>query len=313
MAERKTPFDSLPSIPFGKRPKVLVVGNGLNLSFKGAKKTDSIIRSEWKKHHGSNLPIRGDIYNPHPIWSLPFPLQVVVATNNHVQSCMSELAESFKKLDVTIEQRKLIDTILNVGFDAILSTNYSLEFEKSTIQNYTERKVYNRYKTISKQTTNQEQFGIYQCTELDDNNRTLLWHIHGTALRKESLVMGQLYYGKLLSEIIARSNEVNSKYRASLRYQSQFSPLSWIDYFLISDVYILGFKLDFSESDIWWLLDYKNRVFPETKVFFYDHSVNDEMKLMFDCYNIDTPDIMFNEYEKMNYVNYYKRICASIK
>ena len=37
--------------------------------------------------------------------------------------------------------------------------------------------------------------------------------------------------------------------------ESLENPISWVDLFLTRNVHILGFGLDFSELDIWWLLD----------------------------------------------------------
>ena len=42
----KKDFYTLPEIQYGKHPKVLLVGNGVNLPFDGAKKTDDIIKQE---------------------------------------------------------------------------------------------------------------------------------------------------------------------------------------------------------------------------------------------------------------------------
>ena len=312
MRERRTPYDTLPEIPFGTRPKVLFVGNGINLSFSGATKTDSVLRDEWKNSYNEELPERNEDNSSHRIWSVPFPLQVVAATKDHVQGSMTRLSFMFENADVESAQRTFINEILDTGFDAVLSTNYSLEFEKSTIDGYSKHKVYSRYKTTKKQTSQQKQFGIYQCTELNDSNHSLLWHVHGTSLRKNSMVMGQLYYGKLLVEVTKRANEVNSWYRYSLKHHSSFVPKSWIDYFLIGDVHIFGFKLDFSEIDIWWLLSYKKSAFPQSKTFFYDSSIDDEKRILLKCYEVELPTIAFDESKENRYIDYYKKICASI-
>ncbi len=304
MRERKTPYDELPAIPSGMKPKVLLIGNGTNKSFVNVINTDDIIQDEWNRNYGSVLPSRQNDPN-HPIWELPLPLQVVAATQDHVQGCMSKLADRFKSMNVTDEQKPFINTILDTGFDAILTTNYSLEFEKSTFGDYSAP---SHYKTTNKW---QERFGIYQCTELADKHKTLLWHIHGTALRKQSLVMGQLYYGKLVSEIIRRSESVLRNYN---RHKgSPFSPKSWIDYFLLSDLYIFGFALDVSESDIWWLLSYKKDKFPNTETVFYGHDIEEKKQLLLDSYKVRTPFIQFNKAEEMPYIKFYERICDSLK
>ena len=53
----KKATSNLPEIPYGKRPKVLLVGNGINLSFDGATDTDDIIKAEWKTIMGQSYLI----------------------------------------------------------------------------------------------------------------------------------------------------------------------------------------------------------------------------------------------------------------
>ena len=302
-------YDLLPEIPYGTRPRILLVGNGTTLSFSGSTNTDSIIKDEWINSYNEELPDRKDTGNPHVIWTIPFPLQVVAATNDHVQSCMSKLACSFNELEITEDQKDFILEVLNTRFDSVLTTNYSLEFEKSTISKYTKHKTYSRYKVTQEQTTQQKLFGIYQCTKLDDDNQSLLWHIHGTALRKQSMIIGQYYYGKLMSEVTARANTVNKSYKTANEKKVPFRPLSWIDYFLIGDVYILGLSLDFSETGLWWLLSLKKRGFPDSKVSFYNPKIDEKMALLFRCYNINTPNLVFSN----DYIEYYKKICKTIE
>ena len=309
MSKRKSAYSILPEIPYGIKPRVLLVGNGLNLSFDGAADTDTIIQTEWKNYYGTELPNRNNSLIKHELWNLPFPLQVVAATKDHVQGCMTELSSLFKYSAVSLEQKGFIRNIISTKFDAILSTNYSLEIEKSIIDEFSIGKAYRHYRTTKEQTSQQRTLGIFQCTELPDENHTLLWHIHGTALRKLSMVMGQFYYGKLLAEITARADAVNTRYRIANKEKSPFKPESWVDYFLIGDVFIFGFQLDYSESDIWWLLSYKKDAFPESKAYFYSPDIDAKKQLLLDCYMVNTPAI---EIKNKDYIQYYKKICEEI-
>lgn len=302
MNKKEREYDVLPPIPYGTRPKVALVGNGLNRSFEGAKETDKIIRDQWAKHYDSPLPDE--------IWKLPLPLQVVAATQDNVDVCLREFAQAMKDTPVSEKQKDFLMDVMSTRFDAILSTNYSLEFEKSVLEPYSDGRVRQLYRVTQKQTASQKSFGIFQCTRLPAENNPLLWHIHGTALRKDSLIMGHQYYGKLLAEVIARAYAVNRGYRQATENQAPFIPKSWIDYFLIGDVYVFGFGMDLSESDIWWLLSFKKSAFKESKVCFYQHEIKKESKLMLDSYGVRTPVIDFAE---KDYVNYYRRVCESIK
>ena len=127
--------------------------------------------------------------------------------------------------------------------------------------------------------------------------------------------MGHFYYGKLLTEVTKRANEVNKQYKAAQAKGDIYYPLSWIDYFLIGDVYIFGFKLDPSEADIWWLLSYKKSAFADTNVCFYEPIPPTDKRLMLDCYNINTPSIPINKKAdgEDDYIGYYERILNLIK
>lgn len=312
MAKRKKPYDVLEEIPFGKKPKVLLVGNGISRDFLGGREIDQIIQDQWRKHYEEELPERGHRLIHHDIWKEALPLQVVIATKDHVSSCMNELANEFRKCVHVEEQIDLVHTLLSVNVDAVLSTNYSLEFEKSTIDNISDRKIYNQYRITQEQTSQQEQFGIYQCTEIPHANRPLLWHIHGTALRKKSMVMGQFYYGKLLSEIVQRSNQVLKEYKKTLVEKSSYIPKSWVDYFLIGDVYCLGFGMDLSETDLWWLISFKKDAFPDSSFTLYERSQKSGIReLLYDAYGIKV--ISTPELRGGSYIEFYKNVCADIK
>lgn len=310
---KRMKYDLLPIIVSSSRPKVLLVGNGIVRAFDESKKTDTLIQKAWGHYYHSSLPDRNDKDHPHPIWKLPFPLEIVVATKNHVQDNMSELAGNFKAADTNPDQELLIHSILGAGFDTILSTNYSLEFEKTTFSTFSEGKVKNNYRITTEQTSSQERFGIFQCTELPHGTHPTLWHIHGTALREKSIVMGQHYYGRLLAEVTQRAENFFKIYKSAQKTRVLIRPASWIDYFLIGDVYIVGFALDPSETDIWWLLSYK-KLFEYTKVYFYEPHISEEKKLLLDCYNIETPIISVTHKDgEEDYIVYYNHVFDCIK
>ena len=312
--EKKQKYSLLPEIIPGAKPKVLLVGNGLNLSFPGCKKTDKIIQDEWETAYGRKIPDRNDPTHPHSIWKLPFPMEAVVASKDHVQDCMTKIAEDLKNISVEDKQKNMITAMLDLNFDAILTTNYSLEIEKSSIPNYSERRVQLQYRNTTEPFAAQKRLGIFQYTEIPYGNNPSLWHIHGTVMRKDSMIMGPLYYGKLLSEVIDRAHNVKKVCMAAKRKGFTYRPLSWIDYFLIGDVYITSFSLDYSETDIWWLLSYKRLAFPETKVFFYEPRITPDKQLLLNCYDVEMPGVFFDDAEGDDkYINYTYNVFDDIK
>jgi len=60
----------------------------------------------------------------------------------------------------------------------------------------------------------------------------------------------------------------------------QFCHTSWVDLFFSSNVHIIGFSLDYSETDIWWLLNKRARFAADklvkNKIFFYTDTIDEE-------------------------------------
>ena len=70
------------------------------------------------------------------------------------------------------------------------------------------------------------------------------------------MVLGHYYYGELIACIRNYIPTLIRRYNG-LRKSGEYSPLSWIDYFMIGNVYIVGLGLDPSEMDLWWLINCK--------------------------------------------------------
>ena len=104
-----------------------------------------------------------------------------------------------------------------------------------------------------------------------------IWHIHGEIRRPSSLVLSHEEYARLVNKILEYNTKRGNNYEA---HRSETNMKSWVDYMILADLYIIGFGFDFSEFDLWWLL---NRRFREKtnvgKVFYYEPmSDNNELK-----------------------------------
>lgn len=106
-----------------------------------------------------------------------------------------------------------------------------------------------------------------------------VWHIHGEVRKPSSVVLGHYYYGNLLGR---HQNELqkrgNQQYYRQQHGQSAILN-SWLDAFIMGDVYVLGFGFHFSEMDMWWLLNRKNRECARHGgLYFYKPSRGNEVK-----------------------------------
>lgn len=96
-----------------------------------------------------------------------------------------------------------------------------------------------------------------------------LWKIHGDISRIQSVTLGFDQYCGSISKL---SNYIKGKYSSDkgvkcttpmeekCRNENLFDGISWAELFFRTNVYIIGLGLDFSEIDIWWLLNKRKRI-----------------------------------------------------
>ena len=246
-------------------PQVLFLGNGLVRSF-GGKSWDNLIKL---------IAVRDDL--PEKL-SCPFPLQAILATNDHISTAAKQYAEEFWG-EVEPDLNEQLRTLLSMRFDDIITTNYSYEIESAALG---VNKVSERY--LSKTCKNQEigkkvehKYLIQSCQVIPfGEHQNRIWHIHGEARKPNSMILSHYYYANLLHRIMDYVDK-NSRYYMHRQQYGKHQPIqSWLDSFILGDVYILGFGMDFSELDIWWLLNRKKRENAiHGQVFYYEPGGDD--------------------------------------
>ena len=240
-------------------PKVLLIGNGLNKAFTDAKLLKEILRDMT-----SNKNITGDMD-----LKMPFPLEVVLRTNDSVNNRLMGISrQMYGRVDDSY--RQVIRKILSMGFDEIITTNYSYEIEigasdNDSITDYELKKMQRHTKAVGKAESMYLLHTYNEVVSGDYTNR--VWHIHGESRKPSSMIVGHYYYGTILYKY--RQFLSGRKYNDFCKPDHEIK--SWIDSFIMGDVYILGFKFDLAEMDLWWLLSRKkNEKMRGGKVFFYE-------------------------------------------
>ena len=246
-------------------PQVLFLGNGLIRAF-GGKSWDNLIKL---------IAVRDDL--PEKLYC-PFPLQAILATNDHISAATKQYAGKFWG-SVEPELGEQLRMLLSMQFDDIITTNYSYEIESAALGVPRISETY-----LSKSCQNQEagknvepKYLIRSCQEIPyGQHLNRIWHIHGEARKPNSMILGHYYYANLLHRIMDYVDK-NSRYYAYRQQNGKIQPIrSWLDSFILGDVYILGFGMDFSELDIWWLLNRKKRENAiHGQVFYYEPGGND--------------------------------------
>lgn len=292
----------IPSIP-----QILLIGNGINLAYKD-KSWEEIVRKELSKN---SVGLSWE-----DIKTIPSTMQIVLATKNHVNTCLSDFAKEMENQSLSNDRTDFLRKLSLLPMDCFLSTNYGFEIEKAmgfvgNVHSY-------RTKTVwtDKARGIKDQFRFYQYYPLEQVGGAIkeLWHIHGDIAKPNGMVMGHYYYGKLIGEIQKHIPEILRDYRSFESKGISYTPKSWVDWFMISDVYILGFGMYLCESDIWWLLCCKQREFPKTKVLYYPGSMkkNDERRLLLEAYGGSVIDTITPPVNNSDYCRYYDEVINDI-
>lgn len=241
-----------------QRPKILLLGNGLNLAF--APQAFS-----WKKLLRSGS--RNDI--PEGI-VVPLSLEVVLRTGNKSREMMKEKSRILYG-EVSDDLAAPLKTLLEAGFDEILTTNYGYELEEAAlgIPSITDY----RLNRIVRSTTGRvdPKFLLHTYNEVASGGFTnRIWHIHGEARKPASMVIDHYNYGSLLNRFINFYRWRGNDYKNYHSYE-EIPKESWLDAFMVGDVYILAQGFDFAEMDLWWLVNRKkNDKYAGGKIFFYE-------------------------------------------
>lgn len=104
--------------------------------------------------------------------------------------------------------------------------------------------------------------------------------------------------------------------RDKLHNQNQFDSISWVELFFSHDIHIIGFSLDFSEIDIWWLLNKRARMLHDkdypihNKIYYYTNEENKEKLELLRSVNVEICKIPV---EQNNYVSHYESAISAIQ
>ena len=115
-----------------------------------------------------------------------------------------------------------------------------------------------------------------------------LWKVHGDAVVPKSVMLGLVHYcgaigkmddfikhGRLGGKMTDNPMEMkfSNKTKSEEKENAPFQFQTWVDLFFAATVYFIGFGLDFSETDIWWLLNkrarFKEKLEISNEIFFY--------------------------------------------
>lgn len=252
-----------------RKPQVVLIGNGLIRSFGDSPSSwqDLLEKLTVSKYKGKvNLNV------------LPNPLQIILRTAGEVNSTLTAYKDMLKGKPVKDELAERIRRIYNAHPDHILTTNYSYEIESAVLGKtiLSDNKLYDLQIHTSEVSRCEGQYMLHTCINAGG---IPVWHIHGEARKPKSIIIGHYWYGSLLAKYKKMMDDRKDRYKRN-EAKGCYEVQSWLDAFIMGDVYVLGFGFDVSEMDLWWLLNRKQREQSNLKGKLYYYSNEDTGKFI---------------------------------
>ena len=233
------------------RPQVLLLGNGVNRAYGGGS-WGQLIR---------DITVNERIA-PGADLHLPMPLRAILVTGDTVDVQLRQSGTALYGKVGDQGHLEALQELLDLGFDHILTTNFSYELEMAA---QPERTVDDKLLTrLMRHTGERRQaeakYLLHTYTLLSWQGRQVpVWHIHGEGRKPDSIILGHYYYANLLKKITSYLEGEGDRFYREQQRGERPRIKSWADAFLLGDVYILGFGFDVSEFDLWWLLNRKKK------------------------------------------------------
>lgn len=236
--------------------------------------------------------------------NIPFPLRYQLLTT-------SRSAEYPLKPETRKEREKMLretcqelgavltpvlQRLPKLGADHILSTNYAYSMERAFLEQEKIRRLNKPFLDWFRKSENRSRLrfnrnpekGSGEKQKLEtvyrlhsgytarnaDGSPVGLWHIHGECTVSNGIILGHDGYGRLLKRIVECCEGKRLFPEAKLLEQEnpKLTMNSWPALFLFADVYVLGFGMDLSEFDLWWLLRRKQQErYGRGRVYFFDN------------------------------------------
>ncbi len=290
------------------KPQVLLLGNGLNIHFQKDKNWRNLLKA---------ISRRQDI-NPEKL-TCPMPLRAILLTNNHVNSALKENKLSLYGSRISDNYRSFLSRIREIGFDEILTTNYSYELETDEKGDIPiDKQLLKMLKHTDAVQRAENKYLLHTYNQVvSAEGISHVWHIHGEARKPEGIIIGHYWYANYLTKM----KGILDKSYSENELQNTEQP-SWADAFVLGDVFILGFGFDLSEMDLWWLINRKQREKAETgKIYWFeprimkDETEIDEKRELLGCLGVHCEDLGFTgkSYNDIDYDTFFDKALETIK
>ena len=242
--KEKIKMDTQLLIDMNKPPTVLLLGNGVLLLNNGMGWTELLSKLS-----------PGDDRMP-DVTGIPYAMQPEAIRGTDVEEVQRLIASNIQSQN----PHEILKQLVFMDFDAIITPNYTYEIETALLGGkWTENRRKKCHKTLYG--SSHVRYNTYKCNLVKDikGREIPVFHIHGEQARKHSMILSYYSYADAVYHLIEMNKQRKNEYE---EHQISGIPLickGWLDYFLLGEVYAIGFGFDLSEFDIWWAIERKNR------------------------------------------------------
>ena len=220
-------------------------------------------------------------------------------SSNDIRKTEYEIKKSISELLARTETNDFYRLLFELNCENYLTTNYDYAFknyiiktEKYSVENHSTEDIY----SIRRQT---------QIFNKEKQEVCKIWHIHGEISKPISIMLGLDHYCGSVSKLDAyvkgtydfqeNSKKINVKKMSDKLKQTEFDNRSWSELIFNSNIHIIGLSLDFSETDIWWILTKRARMIKDNKtsdliknrIYFYDKNINQDKEELLKSLNVE--------------------------
>jgi hypothetical protein len=216
--------------------------------------------------------------------------------------------EIIKKLKA-VKPNPIYELMYNSNIQNFITTNYDYGFIKSLSNTL-------KVKNIRPES----RYSIRRNQKINESK--CIWHIHGEIDRSHTIMLGLHHYCGYISKIddyirgVYRGKGFDPKDTIKMKDKIKngtYSSVSWVDLFFSTNVHFIGYGLDYSETDIWWILNSRARWKKDktlehkikNSIYFYcaQNEIDNNKKELLQSFGVEVHEIETSE-ERLNKKNY---------
>ena len=230
--------------------KILLIGNDIN-NINNSKSWKSLLK-RIVSICGNKIDISDE--KPFPLLYEEIYLKALKSNNINEEDLKFRISEIVNE----IEPNEIHDDLLKMDIKDYVTTNYDYVLEKVLLGNQSTKDLKNEGHI------SETKYSVFRHNTL---NGKRFWHIHGEVNVPRSITLGFEHYGGQLQQFrnyavtgtnYKSKNDISYPLHKRLK-EDLVNNDSWIDFFFKDEIHIIGLKLGYVETDLWWLITNRAR------------------------------------------------------